>query len=119
MAEMIEHMGVDSIDQRESLLSSWLEQAREQNIELVSPGGLLGELTKRVLEPALDAEMSEHLGYDKHDPAGRGSGRAVTGHAPRRCSRRSDWSRSRSRGTLVDVRAADRLQAPATTHRRR
>jgi putative transposase len=31
-------------------------------------------LTKNVLETALDAVMTEHLGYDKHDPTGRGSG---------------------------------------------
>src|ERR1700685_1108667 len=76
--EMIEPMTVDSIDQRE-LAEQLLEQAREQNIELVGPGGLLGQLTKNVLETALDAEMSEHLGYDKHDPAGRGSGNSRNG----------------------------------------
>jgi putative transposase len=31
---------------------------------------LLSQLTKRVLETALEAEMSDHLGYDKHDPVG-------------------------------------------------
>ena len=45
-------------------------QAREKGIELVGPNGLLAQLTKRVLETALDAEMSDHLGYDKHDPVG-------------------------------------------------
>ena len=52
--EMIESMIVDSIDQRE-LAEQLLEQAKEQNIELVGPGGLLGELTENVLETALDA----------------------------------------------------------------
>ena len=33
----------------------------------MGPGGLLGELTKDVLETALDAELSEHLGYEKHE----------------------------------------------------
>ena len=56
-----------------------MEQAKEQNIELVGPGGLLGQLTKSVLETALDAEMSEHLGYEKHDPVGRGSGNSRNG----------------------------------------
>ncbi len=56
-----------------------MEQAKEQNIELVGPGGLLGQLTKSVLETALDAEMSEHLGYEKHDPAGRNSGNSRNG----------------------------------------
>lgn len=36
--------------------------------------GLLRQLTKNVLGTALDAEMTEHLGYDKHDPVGRVSG---------------------------------------------
>jgi hypothetical protein len=76
--EMIEPMNVDSIDQRE-LAEQLLEQAREQNIELVGPGGLLGQLTKSVLETALDAEMSEHLGYEKHDAAGRNSGNSRNG----------------------------------------
>ncbi len=77
-AEMIEPMSVDSIDQKE-LAERLLEQAKEQNIELVGPGGLLGQLTKSVLETALDAEMSEHLGYEKHDPAGHNSGNSRNG----------------------------------------
>jgi transposase-like protein len=74
LGEMIEPMTVDSIDQRE-LAEQLVEQAKEQNIELVGPGGLLGQLTKSVLETALDAEVKEHLGYEKHDPAGRNSGK--------------------------------------------
>ena len=78
LGEMIAPMNTEMIDQRE-LAEQLLEQAREQNIELVGPGGLLGQLTKSVLETALDAEMSEHLGYEKHDPAGRGSGNSRNG----------------------------------------
>ena len=48
-----------------------VSQARAKGIELVGPDGLLSQLTKRVLEAALEAEMSDHLGYDKHDRAGR------------------------------------------------
>ena len=48
-----------------------LAQAKAQGMELVGPDGLLNQLTKRVLETALEEEMSEHLGYDKHDPVGR------------------------------------------------
>jgi len=36
-------------------------------------------LTKTVLETTLDEEMTEHLGYDKHDPAGRGTGNSRNG----------------------------------------
>lgn len=40
---------------------------------------LLDEVTPAVLERALDAEMTEQLGYEKHDPAGRGSGNSRNG----------------------------------------
>jgi len=48
-------------------------------VELVGPGGLLSGLTKNVLEAGLEAEMSEHLGYDKHDPAGRNKANSRNG----------------------------------------
>ncbi|MBN9618668.1 MAG: transposase [Actinobacteria bacterium] len=41
--------------------------------------GCWSQVTKAVLERALAEEMSEHLGYDKHDPAGRGSGNSRNG----------------------------------------
>ena len=47
----------------------WL-RPEESGIELVGPNGLLSQLTKRVLETALEAEMSDHLGYDKLDLGG-------------------------------------------------
>jgi putative transposase len=76
--EMIGSMTTDIVDQKE-LAEQLLEQAKEQNIELVGPDGLLGQLTKSVLETALDVEMSEHLGYEKHDPLGRNSGNSRNG----------------------------------------
>jgi putative transposase len=48
-------------------------------VELIGPDGLLSQLTKTVLETALEAEVTEHLGYDKHNPAGRGSGNSGNG----------------------------------------
>jgi putative transposase len=48
-----------------------VDRARAEGVSLVGPGGLLGGLTKQVLETALEAEMSEHLGYDNNDPSGR------------------------------------------------
>ena len=39
----------------------------------------MNQLTKRVLETALEEEMSEHLGYDKHDPVGRNRGNSRNG----------------------------------------
>jgi transposase-like protein len=76
--EMIGPMATDIVDQKQ-LAEQLLQQAEEQNIELVGPGGLLGQLTKNVLETALDAEMAEHLGYEKHDPAGHNSGNSRNG----------------------------------------
>src|SRR4051812_16999299 len=48
-----------------------MARARREGVSLVGPGGLLAGLTKTVLETALEAELSDHLGYEKHDPAGR------------------------------------------------
>src|SRR5690349_23065230 len=61
---------LEPVDQRE-VAEQLLAQAKAQGVELVGPGGLLNQLTKRVLETAPEEEMSAHLGYDKHDPAGR------------------------------------------------
>lgn len=44
------------------LAESLVEQARIEGVELVGPGGLLGDLTKKVLEAGLEAELDEHLG---------------------------------------------------------
>ena len=46
---------------------------------MVGAGGLLTRLTKSVLETALEAEMTEHVGYDKHDPMGRNGGNSRNG----------------------------------------
>jgi putative transposase len=42
-----------------------LEQARVGGVSLVGPGGLLAGVTKTVLQAALDAEIADHLGYEK------------------------------------------------------
>ena len=44
--------------------------AKEQGLSLTGPDGLLKQLTKTVLETALNEEMTEHLGYEKRDAAG-------------------------------------------------
>ena len=40
-------------------------------VELIGPGGLLGDPATLVLEAGLEAELSDHLGYDRLDPAHR------------------------------------------------
>jgi transposase-like protein len=69
MTDSIEAM-TPQVDQQE-LAEQLVEQARADGVELIGPGGLLTGLTSKVLNTALDVEMAEHLGYDKHDPAGR------------------------------------------------
>src|SRR5215510_2024762 len=49
--------------------------------DLLGEEGLFKELKKRLLERALGAELSEHLGYEKGDPAGRGGGNSRNGYS--------------------------------------
>jgi putative transposase len=53
--------------------------AQEQGLSLTGPDGLLKQLTKTVLETALNEEMTEHLGYEKHDPPEAGTGNIRNG----------------------------------------
>ena len=78
MSETLDPVATTDLDHRQ-LAEQLLAQAKERGVDLVGPNGLLNQLTKNVLETALDAEMTEHLGYDKHDPAGRGSGNSRNG----------------------------------------
>jgi putative transposase len=77
VTEIIEPMATQ-IDQQQ-LAQELVEQARAEGVELVGQGGLLTRLTKSVLETALETEMAEHLGYDKHDPMGRNDGNSRNG----------------------------------------
>ena len=56
-----------------------VKAARGRGEDLTGPEGLLRGITKQVLETALDEEMTDHLGYDKHDPDGYGSGNSRNG----------------------------------------
>lgn len=51
--------------------------------DLTGPDGLIKQLIGRLIETAAGAELSEHLGYDKHDPVGRGSGNSRNGTTPK------------------------------------
>jgi hypothetical protein len=63
----------------EQLADQLLGKAQAEGVELLGPDWLLSQVTKAVLERALAEEMTEHLGYEKHDPAGRGSGNSRNG----------------------------------------
>jgi len=47
--------------------------------DLIGENGLLKQLTKQLLERAMSAELTEHVGYEKHDPAGYNSGNSRNG----------------------------------------
>ncbi|GAA3284057.1 hypothetical protein GCM10020218_041620 [Dactylosporangium vinaceum] len=66
--------GVDA-----ELVGRLVEQARAAGLQLTGEGGLLQQLTKRVIEAALDGEITDHLGYAKHDPAGKDGGNSRNG----------------------------------------
>ena len=71
---------------------------------------LLSQLTKAVLERALVEELTGHLGYDKHDPAGRGSGNSRNGATPKTVL--SDVGAVDLAVPRRQLRAADRPQGP-------
>src|SRR6201981_1696486 len=67
----------------EQLADQLLGRAQAEGAELLGPDGLLSQVTRVVLERALAEEMTGHLGYEKHDPAGRGSGNSRNGTKPK------------------------------------
>lgn len=70
-------MALDGLD--EQLLDQLVSRARAGGLKLTGEGGVLQQLTKRLLESALEGEITDHLGYDRHDPAGRGTGNSRNG----------------------------------------
>ena len=63
----------------DDLATVLLARADAEGVSLVGPGGLLGGLTKSVLEAGLETELDEHLGYGPYDPAGHNSGNSRNG----------------------------------------
>ena len=64
-----EEDALDAVD--EQLIRQLTDRARAEGLQLTGEGGLLTRLTKTVIESALEGELDDHLGYAKHDPAGR------------------------------------------------
>jgi putative transposase len=67
----------------QKLAEELVARAREQGVSLTGPEGLLKELTKTVLETALNQELAEHLGHDRHGPAGNEAGNVRNGTRPK------------------------------------
>ena len=68
----------------EDLAAELLARAESEGVSLVGPGGLLAGLTKRVLEAALEGEMTGHVGYEPHDRRDTIPATPATGQEPRR-----------------------------------
>jgi putative transposase len=72
---------------RELIDGVWLDgllaRADAGGVQLTGEGGLLPELVKAVLERGLAVELTDHLGYEKGDPAGRGAPNARNGSTPK------------------------------------
>ena len=80
-----------------------VRSARARGVAMTGPGGMLKALTKTVIETALDEEMADHLGYDKHDPVGRNHGNSRNG--------------VRSKTVLTEIGPVE-IEVPATWTRR-
>jgi putative transposase len=66
-----------------ALAAELVESAKGQGIELTGPNGLLTGLTRQVLQTALEVEMADHLGYDKHEVVGRNGDNSRNGSTPK------------------------------------
>lgn len=64
-------------------LDELIDRADEGGVALTGPGGFLPEMIKAVLERGLAAELTDHLGYEHGDPAGRGSPNSRNGTTPK------------------------------------
>jgi len=73
----LDELGEDVMEVQ--LMSQLAERAKAEGLSLAGEGGLLQRLTKIAIQAALEGEMDAHLGYAKHDPAGRDGGNSRNG----------------------------------------
>jgi putative transposase len=66
----------------DEVIDELLAGARTEE-EIVGPGGVLARLTKRLVERAMLAELSEHLGYEPHQEPPGGAGNTRNGSTPK------------------------------------
>ena len=67
----------------DDMLDKLMAATDERGLSLTGEGGFLPEMIKAVLERGMEAELSDHLGYEKGDRAGRGSGNSRNGSTPK------------------------------------
>ena len=99
----------------DAAIDRMIADAQDAGVSLLDgPGGLIGQLTARVIERALGAEMDDHLGYVKGDPAGNGSGNSRNGSYGKTLTTTSGPVRIISApGPEICIRAADRGERAA------
>jgi hypothetical protein len=106
-------------DEERELAERLVAEANEKGLGLVGPDGVLTGLTRRVLEAGLEAELTEHLGYDKHAVEGRDGGNSRNGTRPKTVRERGRPGEvGRPAGSGLVVRAAAGQAAPAAAPRR-
>ena len=67
----------------DDLVDRLLAATGERGVALTGDGGFLPEMIKAVLERGMGAELTDHLGYERGDPAGAGSGNSRNGSTPK------------------------------------
>ncbi len=65
----------------EATVDALMARVEAEGLELLGPDGVLTELSSKLLNAALDGELTGHLGYEKGDPVGNGSGNNRNGHS--------------------------------------
>src|SRR4051794_13516297 len=80
----------------DELIDELLAGARTEQ-KIAGPGGLLADLTRRLVERAMSAELTEHLGYEPHQEPPGGAGNTRNGSSPK---------------TLITDHGAVRIDAP-------
>jgi putative transposase len=68
----------------QGFLDDLMSKVDQGGVQLTGEGGFLPELVRRVLEAGLQAELTDHLGYEKHDRTGHGSGNSRNGAMSKR-----------------------------------
>ena len=67
----------------DELIDELIEENGYDKEDVLGDEGLLSQLTKRVMERALNAELTAHLGYEHSDPSGDNSGNSRNGTTPK------------------------------------
>jgi putative transposase len=75
--------GLAGTDSRREWAQQLVDRARSEGVSLTGEDGLLTSMVREVLQAGLDVEMTEHLGYEPYESAGRGSGNSRNGSYPK------------------------------------